>query len=52
MVFEDEADLALLPHAGYSCQLVDQPAAIPTPGQNEKVALFGSLSLAGELVLS
>jgi transposase len=51
VVFEDEADLALLPHAGYSWQLVDQPATIPTPGQNEKVGLFGSLSLEGELVI-
>jgi transposase len=52
VVFEDEADLALLPHAGYSWQLVDQPASIPTPGQNDKVALFGSLSLEGELVVT
>ena len=52
VVFEDEADLALLPHAGYSWQLLDQPARIPTPGQNEKVALFGSLSLDGELVIT
>jgi transposase len=52
VVFEDEADLALLPHAGYSWQLADQPATIPTPGQNEKVALFGSLSLEGELVIT
>lgn len=52
VVFEDEADLALLPHAGSSWQLVDQPASIPTPGQNEKVALFGSLSLEGELVIT
>jgi transposase len=52
VVFEDEADLALLPHVGYSWQLVDQPASVPTPGQNEKVALFGSLSLQGELVIT
>jgi transposase len=52
VVFEDEADLALLPHAGDSWQLVDQPAVIPTPGHNEKVALFGSLSLEGELVIT
>jgi transposase len=52
VVFEDEADLALLPHVGYSWQLVDQPARVPTPGQNEKVALFGSLSLEGELVIT
>jgi transposase len=52
VVFEDEADLALLPHVGYSWQLVDQPASVPTPGQNEKVALFGSLSLEGELVIT
>lgn len=52
VVFEDEADLALLAHAGYSWQLPDQPAQIPTPGQNQKVGLFGSLSLDGELVVS
>ena len=52
VVFEDEADLALLPHAGYSWQLRDHPATIPTPGQNEKVGLFGSLSLDGALVVT
>jgi transposase len=52
VVFEDEADLALLPHVGYSWQLLDQPASVPTPGQNEKVALFGSLSLEGDLVIT
>jgi transposase len=52
VLFEDEADLALLPHAGYSWQLPDQSAAIPTPGQNQKVGLFGSLSLDGELIVT
>jgi transposase len=52
VVFEDEADLALLAHAGYSWQLPDRPATIPTPGQNQKVGLFGSLSLEGELVVT
>ena len=52
IVFEDEADLALLAHAGYSWQLPDRSATIPTPGQNEKVGLFGSLSLDGELILT
>ena len=52
MVFEDEADLALLAHAGYSWQLADQPATIPTPGQNQQVGLFGSLSVDGELVVT
>ena len=50
VLFEDEADLALLAHAGYSWQLPDRPATIPTPGQNQKVGLFGTLSLDGELV--
>jgi len=52
ILFEDEADLALLAHAGYSWQLPDRPATIPTPGQNQKLGLFGSLSLDGELVLT
>jgi transposase len=52
IVFEDEADLALLAHAGYSWQLPDRPATIPSPGQNQTVGLFGSLSLEGELVLT
>jgi transposase len=52
ILFEDEADLGLLAHAGFSWQLPDQPATIPTPGQNQKVGLFGSLSLEGELVLT
>jgi transposase len=52
IVFEDEADLALLPHAGFSWQLRDRPATIPTPGQNQKVGLFGSLSLDGDLVVT
>jgi transposase len=50
--FEDEADLALLAHTGYSWQLPDQPAVIPTPGQNQKIGLFGTLSLDGELLVS
>jgi transposase len=52
VLFEDEADLALLPHAGYGWQLPDQSAAIPTPGQNQKVGLFGSLSLEGDLIVT
>jgi transposase len=52
VLFEDEADLALLAHAGYSWQLPDQPATIPTPGQNQKIGLFGTLSLDGELLVS
>lgn len=52
VLFEDEADLALLAHAGYSWQLPDQPATIPTPGQNQKVGLFGALSLDGELLIT
>jgi transposase len=52
VLFEDEADLALLAHAGYSWQLPDQPATIPTPGQNQKVGLFGALSLDGDLVVT
>jgi transposase len=50
--FEDEADLALLAHAGYSWQLPDRPATVPTPGQNQKVGLFGARSLAGDLVVT
>lgn len=52
VVFEDEADLALLPHTGCSWQLVDQPAAVRTPGQNRKVGLFGSVSLDGDLIVT
>jgi transposase len=52
VLFEDEADLALLAHAGFSWQLPDQPATIPTPGQNQKVGLFGSLSLDGALIIT
>jgi transposase len=52
VLFEDEADLALLAHAGYSWQLPGHPALIPTPGQNQKVGLFGTLSLDGDLVVT
>jgi transposase len=52
VLFEDEADLALLPHAGASWQLPDRPASIPTPGQNRTTGLFGSLGLGGELVIT
>jgi transposase len=52
ILFEDEADLALLPHAGFSWQLPDQPATVPTPGQNQKVGLFGALSLDGDLIVT
>jgi transposase len=52
IVFADEADLALLPHAGYSWQLPDRPATVPTPGQNRKVGLFGALSLDGDLIVT
>ena len=52
VLFEDEADLALLAHAGYSWQLPDRPATIPTPGQNQKVGLFGALSLDGDLIIT
>jgi transposase len=52
VVFEDEADLALLAHAGYSWQLPDCSPLIPTPGQNQKWGLFGSLGLDGELVVT
>jgi transposase len=52
ILFEDEADLALLAHAGFSWQLIDRPAAVPTPGQNRKQGLFGSLSTEGELLVS
>jgi transposase len=50
ILVEDEADLALLAHAGYSRQLPDQPATMPTPGQNQKVGLLGSLSPDGDLI--
>jgi transposase len=52
VLFADEADLALLAHAGSSWQLPDQPATIPPPGQNQQVGLFGALSLDGELVVT
>ena len=52
VLFEDEADLALLPHTGCSWQLIDQPPAVQTPGQNQKVGLFGSVSLEGDLVVT
>jgi transposase len=52
ILFEDEAELALLAHAGYSWQLPDRPTTILSPGQNAKVGLFGSLSLEGELVVT
>jgi transposase len=52
VLFEDETDLALLAHAGYSWQLPDRPATIPTPGQNQKLGLFGALSLDGELIVT
>ncbi len=52
VLFEDEADLALLPHAGSSWQLADRPASIPTPGRNRSTGLFGSLGLGGELVIT
>lgn len=52
VLFDDEADLALLPHAGASWQLPDRPASIPTPGQNRTTGLFGSLGLDGELVIT
>jgi transposase len=51
VLFEDEADLALLAHAGYSWHLPGQSARIPTPGQNQKVGLFGTLSLTGEVLV-
>lgn len=52
ILFEDEADLALLAHTGYSWQLPDRPATIPTPGQNQKSGLFGSLSLDGAVIIT
>jgi transposase len=52
VLFADAADLALLAHAGYSWQLPDQPATIPTPGQNQKLGLFGALSLDGDLIIT
>lgn len=52
IVFEDEADLALLAHAGYSWQLPGRSARIPTPGQNQKSGLFGALSLDGDLIIT
>lgn len=52
VVFEDEADLALLAHAGDSWHLPGRPATIPSPGQNQKTGLFGSLSLDGALVVT
>ncbi len=52
VLFADEADLALLPHAGASWQLGAGSAAVPTPGQNQTTGLFGSLGLGGELVIT
>jgi transposase len=52
VLFEDDADLALLPRAGASWQLPDRPATIPTPGQNQTSGLFGSLGLEGELIIT
>jgi len=52
VLFEDEADLALRPHAGASWQLADRSTSIPTPGQNRTTGLFGSLGLTGELVIT
>ncbi len=52
VLFEDEADVALLAHAGASWQLPDQSPAIPTPGTNQTRGWFGSLSLAGDLLLT
>jgi transposase len=52
VLFADEADLALLPHAGCSWQLPDASPVVPTPGQNQKVGLFGALSLDGDLVVT
>lgn len=52
VLFEDEADVALLAHAGASWQLPDQSPAIPTPGTNQTSGLFGSLSLAGDLLIT
>jgi putative transposase len=49
VLYEDEADLALLAQAGYSWQLPGTAAVIPTPGQNQKIGLFGTLSLDGEV---
>jgi transposase len=52
VLFEDEADLALVAHAGQSWQLPGAGALIPTPGQNHKLGLFGTLSLEGEVLVS
>ena len=52
VVFAAEADRALLAHAGFSWQLPDASPVVPTPGQNQKVGLFGALSLEGELVVT
>lgn len=51
VLFEDEADLALLAHAGFSWQLPGGTALIPTPGQNHKVGLLGTISLDGEVLV-
>lgn len=52
VLFEDEADLALLAHAGHSWHLPGQAAVIPTPGQNHKIGLIGTLTLAGDVLVS
>ena len=51
VLYEDEADLALLAHAGYSWQLPGASAMIPTPGQNQKIGLVGTISLDGEVLV-
>jgi transposase len=51
VLFEDEADLALLAHAGYSWQLPGSSPVIPTPGQNQKIGLVGTISLDGEVLV-
>lgn len=51
VLYEDEADLALLAQAGYSWQLPGTAPAIPTPGQNQKVGLLGTISLDGEVLV-
>lgn len=52
VLFEDEADLALLAHAGHSWQLPEHATLIPTPGQNQKIGLIGTLSWDGRVVVS
>lgn len=51
VLFEDEADLALLAHAGYSWQLPGASALIPTPGQNQKIGLLGTIDLDGTVLV-